>query len=61
MENLESRQVRDAVITIDNFIKNHLYELHPKTVDRWFDVKTEIDKIVQKDTGKSVYGCWDQK
>ena len=59
MEKLEARQIRDAVITIDNFIKNHLYELHPKTVGKCFDVKTEIDNVVQKNTGKSVYGQWD--
>lgn len=59
MENSEARRTVNAVKTIDEFIQNHLYELHPKTVDRWFDVKMEISKVIEKSTGKSVYGQWD--
>ena len=52
-------RVKDAVLTIDNFIKEKLYALHPKTVERWFETKTEIDRIIQREAGRSVYGVWE--
>lgn len=61
MDNKEIKQIVDSIITIDNFIQKHLYELKPKTVSLWFDVKHDIDSIVIRKTGKSVYGQWDEK
>lgn len=59
MENITSRQVRDAVLTIDKYIQENLYSMHPRTPEKWFDTKMQIDKIVQRETGKSVYGQWE--
>ena len=52
-------EVKDAVLTIDKFIQENLYSLHPKTIDKWFDTKMDIDKVVQQIAGKSVYGQWE--
>lgn len=52
-------EVKDAVLTIDKFIQENLYDLHPKTTDKWNDTKREIDKVVQQIAGKSVYGQWE--
>lgn len=59
MENEEMRQVREAILSIDKFIQKHLYSLDSRTTDKWFDTKMQIDKIVQRETGKSVYGQWE--
>ena len=59
MNEVSTKQVRDAVITIDKFIQENLYSLDSRTVDKWFDTKMEIDRVVKRDAGKSVYGKWD--
>lgn len=52
----ETNDIRNAVLVIDKFIADHLWSLDPRTPNRWYDVKTEIDKLYQKENGKSIYG-----
>lgn len=59
MDIKEAKQIRDSILTIDATVQKYLYNLHPKTVDKWHDTKMDIDKIVQKEMGKSVYGYWE--
>lgn len=56
---VDIKRARDAVLTIDKLIQEHLYSMHSKTVDKWNDTKREVDKIVERETGKSVYGYWE--
>ena len=58
VNNEEAKRIRDSIITIDETIQKYLYRLNPKTVEKWFDVKHNIDELVHDDIGKSVYGQW---
>lgn len=52
----EKKNIRAAILTIDKFLQDHLWDLSAKLPSKWFYVKTDIDELYQKATGKSVYG-----
>lgn len=42
----ERIKLRDSFITIDEFIKEYLWQLHPKTSGRWYKVSKDIMELV---------------
>lgn len=56
-------ELRDAVVLIDQFIQDHLWNLNPKTVNRWTKVSNDIGELVRmiSDSAKELYAPTDEE
>ena len=41
----DNKDLDKAIDVINKYIQENLYYLHPKTTDRWWDVKRAIDVL----------------
>lgn len=59
----ERIKLRESFITIDNFIKTYLWQLHPKTAYRWSKASNDIIELVPmvSESGYALYNPSDEK